>query len=247
MVILGIDVGGTSIKAALVDVATGRLASDRHQVPTPAGATPAGIAEAVGVVVRGFGWVGPIGCTLPTVVQGGRVRSAANVDPSWIGQDAVALFGAATGCQVAVVNDADAAGLAEMSFGAGRGRAGVVVMLTFGTGIGSALFVDGVLVPNTEFGHIQVGGVEAETRAAAVMREREALTWPVWAARVDTFLAALEAALWPDVIIVGGGVSAVAEKWVPLLHTRSEVVVAGFENDAGIVGAALVAQDRLGA
>ena len=179
MVILGIDVGGSSIKAALVDTATGQLVGIRRQLPTPAGATPQAVTGTLGELVGDFDWHGPIGCTLPTVVKGGRVRTAANIDPSWIGLDAAALFSESTGCPVVVVNDADAAGLAEARFGAGRNRAGVVVMLTFGTGIGSALFVDGHLVPNTEFGHIQVDGQPGEARAAAVVREREGLSQTV--------------------------------------------------------------------
>ena len=185
-----------------------------------------------------------IGCTLPMVVKGGVARSCANMHESWVGHDVRALFREATGCRVEVVNDADAAGVAEMRFGVAKGLPGVVVMLTFGTGIGSGLFVDGVLVPNTEFGHIEVGGKDAELRASAEVRNAKKLSWEQWAERVDRYLAALEACLWPDWIILGGGVSNKAEKWVPLLHTRAQIAVAALRNDAGIVGAAIVAGER---
>jgi len=174
----------------------------------------------------------------------GTVRTAANVDPAWIGVDAARLFSDTLRRPVTVLNDADAAGIAEVAFGAAGDRPGLTLMLTFGTGIGSALFVDGHLVPNTEFGHIQVDGEDGERRASAAAREREELSYPDWAQRVDRYLDVLEAGLWPDLIIVGGGVSKKAHKWVPLLSTRTPVVPAQLQNDAGIVGAALAAAER---
>jgi polyphosphate glucokinase len=242
--VLGIDIGGSGIKAAPVDVSSGALTADRVKVPTPRPARPEAVAGAVKELVADFSWSGPIGMTFPGVVIGGVTRTAANLDPAWVGLDARALFGQAAGKEVSLLNDADAAGVAEMKFGAGVGVPGTVLLLTFGTGIGSALFVDGHLVPNTEFGHIQVDGEDGERRASAAAREREELSYPQWAKRVDRYLDVLEAGLWPDLIIVGGGVSKKAEKWVPLLSTRTPVVPAVLQNDAGIVGAALAAVEN---
>jgi polyphosphate glucokinase len=198
----------------------------------------------VGKIVEHFGWTGRIGVTFPGVMKHGVAYTAANVDKSWIGTDIDAALEQRVPGTVETLNDADAAGIAEMRYGAGRDRGGVVLMLTFGTGIGSALFVDGHLVPNTEFGHIQVDGEDGERRASAAAREREELSYPEWAQRVDRYLDVLEAGLWPDLIIVGGGVSKKAAKWVPLLSTRTPVVPAQLQNDAGIVGAALAAHER---
>jgi polyphosphate glucokinase len=240
--VLGIDIGGSGIKAAPVDVSTGTLSRERVKVATPRPALPDAIAEAVSTVAAGFSRSGRAGITFPGVVTGGIVRTAANLDPSWIGVDARALFGQATGLDVEVLNDADAAGQAELRFGAGRGEKGTVVMLTFGTGIGSALFTGGVLVPNTEFGHIQIRGKDAETRASERAREIHDLDWAHWAGHVDEYMTHLERLLWPDLFIVGGGVSRKADKFLPLLaglHAR--VVPAALHNDAGIVGAALAA------
>lgn len=245
----GIDIGGSGIKGALVDLATGQLSGERLRIDTPQPATPDAVADVVAEIVSSFGWTGPIGVTVPCVVQGGVAKTAANVDPSWIGTDADALFakrlGRTTGA-VSVLNDADAAGIAEVRFGDPRARRGVVLLLTFGTGIGSALFVDGKLVPNTEFGHIEVDGADGETRAAASAREREDLTYPEWAERVTRYLTVLERALWPDLVIVGGGVSKKAEKWVPLLRVRSTITPATLQNHAGIVGAAVASAEGLG-
>ena len=214
---------------------------------TPYPATPDGVADGVKQVVEHFGWTGPVGLTFPGVVTGGStIRTAANVDKSWIDTDVDAGLDRLIPGTVETLNDADAAGIAEMRYGAGRDRGGVVLMLTFGTGIGSALFVDGHLVPNTEFGHIQVDGEDGERRASAAAREREDLDYPTWAQRVDRYLDVLEAGLWPDLIIVGGGVSKKAHKWVPLLTTRTPVVPAQLQNDAGIVGAALAAAESTG-
>jgi len=238
---LGIDIGGTGIKGAPVDVATGSLVAQRRRIPTPQPATPDAVAEVVAELAQEFAWTGPIGATFPAVVRRGVVHTASNVDDSWIGTDAAALFRAATGTSVAVLNDADAAGVAEMGFGAGRDRPGTVVVLTLGTGIGSAIFVGGTLVPNTEFGRLEIRGKPAEHRAAESVRERKDLSWKEWAERLDEFLAPLEALLWPELIIVGGGVSKKADKFLPRLHARAELAPAALRNDAGIIGAALVA------
>ena len=242
MEVLGVDIGGSGIKAAPVDVTAGALARERIKVPTPQPSKPQVVAEAVRGLVGQFGWSGRAGITFPGVVTAGVIRTAANLDPAWIGVNARDLFGSATGLDVRVLNDADAAGLAEMRFGAGAGQRGTVVMLTFGTGIGSALFHDGVLVPNTEFGHIEIRGKDAEKRASERARELHDLDWAQWAGRVDEYMTHLEALLWPELFIVGGGVSRKSDKFLPLLgglHAR--VVPAKMLNDAGIVGAALTA------
>ena len=242
MDVLGIDIGGSGIKAAPVDVTTGTLSRERVKVATPRPALPDAIAEAVSTVAAGFSWSARAGITFPGVVTDGIVRTAANLDPAWIGVDARALFGQATGLDVEVLNDADAAGQAELRFGAGVGEKGTVVMLTFGTGIGSALFTGGVLVPNTEFGHIEIRGKDAEERASERAREIHDLDWAHWAGRVDEYMTHLEALLWPDLFIVGGGVSRKADKFLPLLDgLHARVVPAAMHNDAGIVGAALAA------
>jgi polyphosphate glucokinase len=240
--VLGIDIGGSGIKAAPVDVTKGTLTRERIKVLTPQPAKPTAIAEAVSGLAGQFGWSGKAGITFPGVVTGGVIRTAHNLDPSWIGLDARDLFGTATGLEVQVINDADAAGQAEMRFGAGAGHQGTVVMLTFGTGIGSALFTRGVLVPNTEFGHIEIRGKDAEKRASERAKEEHDLDWEHWAGRVDEYMRHLEGLVWPDLFIVGGGVSRKSDKFLPLLEKlRARVVPATMLNDAGIVGAALVA------
>lgn len=243
---LGIDIGGTGIKGAPVDVSTGALLAERRRIETPQPATPETVAEEVAEIVGAFGWTGPIGATFPAIVRDGVVLSAANVDGSWVGTDAAALFGEATGCPVTVLNDADAAGVAEIAFGAGRDRAGVVLLLTFGTGIGSALFTDGRLVPNTELGHLEVRGEDAERRAANSVREEHDLSWKQWAARVDEYLEVVEALFSPDLIIIGGGVSKKHEKFLPYLEVATPVVPAVLLNQAGIVGAAMAARSVKG-
>jgi polyphosphate glucokinase len=241
----GIDIGGSGMKAAPVRLATGELTHDRFKILTPHPATPDAMAPVVAELVGHFDWEGPVGVTFPGVVRRGVAYSAANLDKSWIGVDADALFTEASGQDVHVVNDADAAGLAEVRFGAGRDVPGVVLVLTFGTGIGSGLFIDGVLVPNTELGHLEVDGKDAESRAAASAREREDLSWKDWAKRVQRYLETVVALFSPALIIVGGGASRKADKWVPLLDVGTEIVPAAMENEAGIVGAALVgALDR---
>jgi polyphosphate glucokinase len=242
----GVDIGGSGIKGCPVDLGTGELLAERLRIDTPQPSTPDAVYAVVSRVVGEFGWTGPIGVTFPGVMKNGVAHTAANVDKSWIGTDVDAGLEAVVPGAVHTLNDADAAGLAEMRYGAGRDRRGVVLMLTFGTGIGSALFVDGTLVPNTEFGHIQVDGEDGEHRASAAAREREDLGYPEWATRVDRYLDVLEASVWPDLIIVGGGVSKKAHKWVPLLSTRTPVVPAQLLNNAGIAGAALAAHESLG-
>lgn len=241
MSVLGVDVGGSGIKGAPVDPATGRLVIERHKLDTPQPATPEAVAAAVAALVSEFDPPDCIGVAVPAVVKQGRTFTAANIDSAWIGCDAAAAFQAALGRPAVVLNDADAAGLAEMRFGAGRDRRGTVVMLTLGTGIGSAVFVDGVLVPNSEFGHMDVRGTAAERRAAAQVRKLESLSWDAWAQRLSEVLIAIEQLLWPDLYILGGGVSRKQEKFVPLLECRTPVVAAALGNDAGIVGAALAA------
>ena len=228
------------MKAAPVDLAdAGKLLADRYRISTPTPATPDAVAEVVVELVQHFDWAGPVGIALPSVVRSGVVHSAANIDDSWIDVDAKALFSSVLGHEVVVMNDADAAGVAEMSFGAGVGRDGVVMALTFGTGIGSALFVDGHLVPNTELGHLEFRGESFERWAAASAKKREELSWKKWAARVSTYVQTIDALFSPDVLIVGGGASKSADKWVPFIEARPEIVVAEFANSAGIVGAAM--------
>ena len=242
--VLGIDIGGTGIKAAPVDTTTGDLMTDRQKLATPQPATPDAVSTVVEELLKSFGWTGQTGITFPGVVTGGVIRTAANVDHSWIGVDAAKTFGANSQLPVTVINDADAAGVAEMRFGAGKGVAGTVLLLTLGTGIGSALFADGTLVPNTEFGHIQIRGKDAEKRASEHAREEHDLSWGAWAGRVDEYLEHMEMLLSPDLIIIGGGVSRKSDKFLPLLTgLRAKVVPAGLQNDAGIVGAALVAAE----
>ena len=239
----GIDIGGTGMKAAIVDLTTGRLASDRRRISTPQPATPGAMADVARELVEHHGWDRPLGVAFPSIVHHGVVAMAANIDASWVGVDADALFTQAIGLDVTMVNDADAAGIAEVRFGAGRGRAGLVIMLTFGTGIGSGMFVDGILVPNTELGHLELDGVDAETRAAAVVREREGLSWSQWTPRVERYLRHVEMLFSPDLFIVGGGASKAAAKWLPMIEINTEIVPAEMANNAGIVGAALVARD----
>lgn len=242
MQILGIDIGGSGIKGAPVDIETGTLLTERFRLPTPQPSKPEDMADVVAQVIQHFNWHGPVGATFPAIVKEGVVHSAANVDDAWIGTDARALFESKSGCPVTVINDADAAGIAEMTFGAGKGHRGVVVMLTFGTGIGSALFVNGHLVPNTEFGHLEMRGKDAEKRASDRVRQDKDLTWEKWAERVDEYLELVEFLFSPDLFIIGGGVSKKAERFVPLLSTRAQIVTAVLLNDAGIVGAAMAAK-----
>ncbi len=240
MQVLGIDIGGTGIKAAPVDTATGTLLAERIKIDTPRPAVPDAVSGVVKDLAARFEWTGPAGVAFPGVVIDGVTLTAANLDPAWVGLDTRALFGTATGLSPGLINDADAAGLAEMTFGTGQGQTGTVMMLTFGTGIGSALFRAGILVPNTEFGHIEIRGRDAEKRASERAKELHDLSWSHWAGRVDEYLRTIEALLSPDLFIIGGGISRKADKFVPLLTSlRATVVPAAMQNDAGIVGAAL--------
>jgi polyphosphate glucokinase len=236
----GIDVGGSGVKGGIVDLDTGALIGDRIKLLTPQPATPSAVAKTIAEVVNGFGWTGPLGVTYPGVVTHGVVQTAANVDEAWIGTNARDVISSdLNGQDVTVLNDADAAGLAEERYGAGKGNSGLVVLLTFGTGIGSAVIHNGTLIPNTEFGHLEVGGKEAEHRAASSVKERNNWSYEKWATQVTRVLVAIENVMWPDLFIAGGGISRKADKWVPLLENRTPVVAAALENTAGIVGAAM--------
>jgi polyphosphate glucokinase len=244
MTVLGIDVGGSGIKGAPVDVAAGELTEERLRVVTPQPADVDRVVAAVREVAERFGDVDRVGITFPGVVVGGVVRTAANVETSWIDTDAAARFTEVIGRPVTVVNDADAAGIAEMTYGAGHGRPGVTLMLTFGTGIGSALFLDGRLVPNTELGHLELHGQDAELRASDRAREVEDLSWEQWAHRVQQYLRHVEYLLRPDLIIIGGVVSKKTDKWLHFVDVRTPLVPAALLNNAGIIGAALAATGK---
>jgi len=239
MAVLGIDIGGTGIKGAPVDTEKGTLLGERFRVETPQPATVADVARCVGEVARHFDWQGEIGCGFPSVVKNGTIYTAANVDHGWIGVDAKTLIERETKCPTHVINDADAAGLAEIHFGAGRDKKGVVFMVTIGTGIGTALFVNGVLLPNTELGHIDIRGKEAEHRASNRVRLEKDLSWKAWAPRFDEYLLYIERLFWPDLIIVGGGGSKSFNKFAPYLNVKTPIVPAQMLNEAGIIGAAL--------
>lgn len=242
--VLGVDIGGSGIKGAPVDLVRGDLAEERFKVLTPQPSTPDAVADRVREVVDSFGWSGrPVGVTFPGVVTSGTTRTAANVDKSWIDVDTAALLGERIGSPVTVVNDADAAGIAEMTFGAGRDRTGTVILLTFGTGIGSAVFIGGRLVPNTELGHLELSGHEAEKRASTKAKDDHGLSWQSWAHRVQKYLAHLEMLFSPELFVIGGGVSRKSAKFLPLIEgLKTEVVPAQLQNNAGIVGAAMAAR-----
>lgn len=239
MQVLGIDIGGSGIKGAPVDIETGEMLTERFRIPTPQPAKPKAIAQTVAEIAQHFEWEGPIGCGFPAVIQHGIARSAANVHKKWINADAASLFSESTGCPVKVINDADAAGLAEMAFGAGKGRMGVALLVTIGTGLGTSLFTDGVLLPNTELGHIEIDCKDAELMASDAARERKDLSWKKWGKRFNTYLTRLEALVWPDLIILGGGASKKHEFFMPYLKVNAEIVIAETFNHAGIIGAAL--------
>ncbi len=242
----GVDIGGSGIKGAPVDLAAGTLAGERVRIPTPSPSTPKAVAEVVAEVVHRFGRQSgrrPVGVTFPAVIQHGTARTAANVDDEWIGADVDALLSDQLHRHVHVVNDADAAGLAEVRYGAAKGVPGVVMVVTLGTGIGSALFLDGRLVPNTELGHLEIDGEDAELRAADSARDREDLSWEAWAPRVQRYFTVLENLFWPDLFVIGGGVSRKHEKYLPLITLRTPIVPAALRNEAGIVGAALLAAE----
>jgi polyphosphate glucokinase len=237
----GVDIGGSGVKGALVDLDTGGLVGERVRLPTPHPSTPEEVAKVVAEIVGSSGWSGPLGVTVPAVVTHGTTRTAANIDRSWIGTEAQSLLHEATGNDVTVVNDADAAGYAEARFGAARGHPGLVLVTTLGTGIGTALIYDGRLVPNSELGHIQIHGEDAEHRTSDAARDREDLSWEKWATRLQHYYRTLEELFWPDLFVVGGGVSKRADKFLPLMNLQTPIVPAALRNEAGIVGAALLA------
>jgi len=242
MQILGIDVGGSGIKGAPVDIATGELAAERLRIKTPKGAEPQPVADVVAEIAKSFNWSGPIGIGFPAPIKTGVAMMAANISEKWVGTNADELFTKTTGCPSTTVNDADAAGLAEMEFGAGRGQPGTVIMITLGTGIGTAIFHRGKLLPNTEFGHLDMKGKDAEHRASDAIRQLEDLSWKKYAKRLNKYLAEMEKLFWPDLFIVGGGISKQSDKYIPLLRIETPVITAQFLNEAGIVGAALAAR-----
>jgi polyphosphate glucokinase len=244
MQVLGIDVGGSGIKGAPVDTRTGKLLEERLRIKTPKGAEPKPVAGVVAEIARSFDWKGPIGIGFPAPIKAGVAMMAANVSDKWVGTNADELFTKVTGCDCTMVNDADAAGLAEMKFGAGKGQPGTVIMITLGTGIGTAIFHGGKLLPNTEFGHLDMNGRDAEHRASDAVRQLEDLSWKKYAKRLNRYLTAMEKLFWPDLFIVGGGISKQAEKYIPLLKIETPVVPAQFLNEAGIVGAALAARNQ---
>jgi polyphosphate glucokinase len=244
MHIFGLDIGGSGIKGSIVNVTTGTLDAPRYRLPTPDPATPEAVVDVAAQVVRHFDWHGPIGCGFPAVVKGGVIYTAANISPRWINTNGAQMLAQATDADVRLLNDADAAGLAEMRFGAGREQSGLVLMLTIGTGIGTALFIDGKLVPNTELGHIEIRGKDAEARASDSARERKKLSWKAWARRFDEYLNVIARLIWPDLIIVGGGASREFERFADLLTVPVEVVPARLRNEAGIIGAAIAAYEQ---
>jgi polyphosphate glucokinase len=244
--ILGIDIGGTGIKTALVETTTGELISERTRVATPRPATPDAIGRTLKEVVEQHKWTGPIGIGFPAAIQHGIARTAANVDKSFIGLPIAECFSNHTGCPVYMANDADVAGLAEMRFGAGKDNPGVVLIVTIGTGLGTALFSDGHLLPNTELGHVYLSnGIEAERYASEAVRVTKDLKWKEWGDRFNLYLTTMESLLWPDLIVLGGGVSDKLHKFSPMITTKAPVVAASFLNQAGIVGAALFAEEEL--
>jgi polyphosphate glucokinase len=244
---IGIDVGGSGIKAAVVDVATGRFHSERLRIATPNPATPEAVIGSIGRIVRrlakasGLGTETPVGVGLPGVTMDNTLKFAGNIDPAWIGFPVVERLRKATGRPVTIVNDADAAGIAEMRFGVGRDQPGVVIFLTLGTGVGSGVFVDGILVPNTEFGQMEIRGRPAERRSASAARLRRGLSWKAWTQDLDEHLDRIDKLMWPNLMILGGGVSKQADRFIPRLTVRCPVVAAQLRNDAGIIGAAIVA------
>ncbi|HYO18373.1 MAG TPA: ROK family protein [Dermatophilaceae bacterium] len=241
---LGIDIGGSGIKGAPVDLAKGLFARDRLRCETPKVSTPDAVADVVAQIAEHFAdntGDSPIGVTMPAVVTNGVVRSAANIDPAWIGTDVRRLLSERLGRPVSVVNDADAAGVGELHFGAARNASGLVLMSTLGTGIGSALIYNGVLIPNSELGHLEIDGRDAESRASSSVKDDKNLSWQEWAERLQRYYSHVENLLWPDLIVVGGGVSKKADRFLPLLHLRAPIVAAQLQNSAGIIGAAWLA------
>lgn len=247
---IGVDVGGSGIKAAVVDVEAGRFRSERLRVATPSPATPEAVIASIGRIVKrlakasGLGTTTPVGVGLPGVTLDDTLKSAANIDAAWVNFPVVERLRKATGRPVSIVNDADAAGIAEMRFGVGRDQPGVVIFLTLGTGVGSGVFIDGVLVPNTEFGQMEIRGRAAERRSAAAARIRRGLSWKAWSQDLDEHLDRIDKLMWPNLMILGGGVSKAPDRFIPRLTVRCPVVAAALRNDAGIIGAAIVAMER---
>jgi polyphosphate glucokinase len=246
MATLGIDIGGSGVKGAPVDTARGDLLAERYRLPTPQPSDVTGVVEAVAEVAAQFDDVDRVGITFPGVVVDGVTRTAANVDKSWLDAPAANLFSERLGRPVTVLNDADAAGVAEVAFGAGHDQHGLIMMLTFGTGIGSALFLDGVLIPNTELGHLELDGKDAETRASDRAREVDEMSWEKWAGRVESYLRHVEMLLSPRLFIIGGGVSKKSDRFFPLIDIRTPMVPATLLNNAGIIGAAVTAEQAAG-
>ncbi len=240
--ILGIDIGGSGVKGAIVNTKKGKLITKRYRIPTPQPATPEAVAQVIKEIADHFKWNGPIGAGFPGVIQQGVARTAANLDNTWIDKDLNKLFSEATGCIVHVVNDADAAGMAEVKFGIGKGKKGTLMLITVGTGLGTVIFTDGKLVPNLEFGHLLLHGADAELYASDAARSNNKLEWDIWAQRFNEYLLRIEELVWPDLIIIGGGASKYEEKFFPYLTTKAPVVSAKLMNEAGIVGAAMVSK-----
>lgn len=243
MEILGIDIGGSGIKGAPINTQNGELLGERFRIATPQPATPKRVAKTVAKLAEHFDWNKPIGCGFPAAIPNGKVTTASNIDKSWIGINVSDLFSNITGCEAHVLNDADAAGLAEMNFGAGKNHKGIVIVITIGTGLGTAMFTNGQLLPNTEFGHIMVNGKIGELFASDAVRKNENLTWKRWAKRFDQYLLRIEELLWPELIILGGGASKKAEKFLKFLTVNAELIPAQLLNHAGIIGAALFAKN----
>ena len=241
---LGIDIGGSGIKGAPVNVRTGELLAERIRIETPEGAKPQPVAEIVAEIAQSFKWKGQIGIGFPAPIKRGIVMMAANVSKKWIGLNSDELFSSTTGCTCKVGNDADVAGMAEMAFGAGKDQSGTIIMLTLGTGIGTAIFYNGHLLPNTEFGHLKMKDEDAEYRASAAARKRDGLSWKKYAKRLNNYLNEMEKLFWPDLFIIGGGISKRHENFLPLLDLQTKIVPAQFQNEAGIVGAALFSQEK---
>ena len=243
--ILGIDIGGSGIKGAVVNTKTGKFINKRHRIETPNPATPEAVAEVINKLVQHFKWEGPVGCGFPAVVQNGVVKTAANIDQTWIGVDAGKLFSEVTGLPVTVINDADAAGLADIKFGAGKAVNGSILMLTIGTGIGSAFFTHGTLLPNTELGHLILNGQDAEKYASDATRKNDKLGWKDWSARLNEYLLEMERLFWPELIIIGGGISKKMEKFAQEFTVKTKVVPARLLNNAGIIGAAMASRSNM--
>lgn len=245
MKILGFDIGGTGIKAAVVDTLTGTLLTKRERIETPSVSTPENMLKAIDELLAFFKWQGPVGCGFPGVVKNGQIVSAANLDKAWIGYNLVEFFNNKHGIDVHIINDADAAGIAEVTLGAGKGVKGSIIMITIGTGLGSALFHDGMLYPNTELGHLKIWGGDAEAKASAVSRKQKGLSWQEWAQLFDEYLDYISKLFSPDLIILGGGASKKADQFLHFLRHRYTIVCAQFKNNAGIIGAALEAKNAL--